>query len=316
MQEVYSSNNSSNQDNEIDLLELFRILWKGKFIIICATSLMSIYGVIYSLNLPNIFESKAILVQSNESSNMSSSLRQLSGIGKIAGINIPGSNDTEDSNGKKALQKLISLSFFKNSVLPNIFLPDLMAFKDWDYKTNTLNYQESIYDYDSSNWIRSYSYPYKQIPSPQESFEVFMDHFALSKDSKTGFVTITIRHQSPYIAKKWVEVLISQVNSFYRKKDRLASEKSVAYLNKQIALTSLSEVKEVISQLLQKETQKLALIEANEYYVFDYIDPPAVMEIKSEPRRSIICIMFAFVGGVLGGVIVLLRFFLLKYKIL
>jgi hypothetical protein len=51
-------------------------------------------------------------------------------------------------------------------------------------------------------------------------------------------------------------------------------------------MTSLSEIKQVLAQLLQEETKKLTLIEANQSYVFDYIDPPAVMEKKSEPKRS------------------------------
>ena len=50
-------------------------------------------------------------------------------------------------------------------------------------------------------------------------------------------------------------------------------------------MTGLSEIKQVLAQLLQEETKKLTLIEANQFYVFDYIDPPAVMEQKSEPNR-------------------------------
>lgn len=314
MQEVNSSSNYINQqDDGMDLLELFMILWKGKLIIILVTFLISICGVIYSLKLPNIFQSKALLAPVNTSSDISRSLKNFSSIGRLAGFNVPGSSD-EDSNTEEAMQKLISLSFFENSVLPNIFLPDLMALKRWDYESNTIHYDEVIYDFSASAWVRDYSYPYKQKPSPQESFEHFLNHFSIGEDSETGFITITMKHQSPYIAKEWIEIVVNQVNSFFRKKDKAASEKSITYLNEQIALTNFSEVKEVISQLLQKETQKLALIEANEYYVFDYIDPPAIMEIKSEPRRAIICIVFALVGGVLGCFIVLLKYFRTKYK--
>ena len=42
-------------------------------------------------------------------------------------------------------------------------------------------------------------------------------------------------------------------------------------------MTTLAEIKQVLAQLLQEETKKLTLIEANESYVFEYIDPPAVM---------------------------------------
>ena len=46
-------------------------------------------------------------------------------------------------------------------------------------------------------------------------------------------------------------------------------------------MSGLSEIKQALAKLLQEETKKLALIEAKEFYVFDYIDPPVVMETKS-----------------------------------
>ena len=72
-------------------------------------------------------------------------------------------------------------------------------------------------------------------------------------------------------------------------------------------MTILTEIKEALAELLQEETKKLTLIEANQYYVFDYIDPPAVMEEKSEPNRALICILSALLGGLLSILIVLIR---------
>ena len=80
-------------------------------------------------------------------------------------------------------------------------------------------------------------------------------------------------------------------------------------------MTGLSEIKQVLAQLLQEETKKLTLIEANQYYVFDYIDPPAVMEDKSEPKRSIICVISALLGGIISILVVLLRHYVFTKKI-
>ena len=38
------------------------------------------------------------------------------------------------------------------------------------------------------------------------------------------------------------------------------------------------------------------LTEANEAYVYEYLDPPAVMERKSKPQRDVICIIGTFLG--------------------
>jgi uncharacterized protein involved in exopolysaccharide biosynthesis len=192
-----------------------------------------------------------------------------------------------------------------------------MAFKSWNIKTNTLTFDESIYDTNSNTWIRDYSYPQQQIPSAQESYEVFQgQHLSLSEDPKSGFITLSIKHQSPFVAKQWVELVVNEVNAFYRQKDKSESEKAVSYLNQQISITGLSEIKQVIAQLLQEETKKLTLIEANQYYVFDYIDPPAVMEKKSEPKRALICILSALLGGMLSVLLVLIRHYAFNKKTL
>tara|TARA_B100001057_G_C22786224_1_gene925677 strand:+ start:606 stop:1550 length:945 start_codon:yes stop_codon:yes gene_type:complete len=313
MQETHTNNYSDNLDDEIDLRELFYFLLDRKWNIVSLTAFVSIIGVIYSLLMPNIYESKALLVPVNSSSSISGALQNYSGFAGLAGISIPSSPDKD--NSAKAIQKISSLSFFENNILENIYLPDLMALKSWNSETNTIAYDESIYDKNNNTWIREYAYPQKQIPSAQESFAVFQSkHLSFSEDIKSGFSTLSIKHQSPFIAKQWAELVVDEVNSFYRQKDKSESQKAVSYLNQQIAMTGLSEIKQVLAQLLQEETKKLALIEANQSYVFDYIDPPAVMEGKSEPQRALICILFALFGGMLSILLVFIKYYFFSDK--
>ena len=246
-------------------------------------------------------------------SNISGALRSYSGLAGLAGISLPSGGD--EGNSAKAIQKISSLSFFENNILTNIYLPDLMAVKSWNSKTNTLAFDDSIYDTNSKTWIRDFSYPQQQIPSAQESYEVFKKQVSLSQNKNFSFITLSIKHQSPFIAKQWAELVVDEVNAYYRQQDKSGSEKAVSYLNQQISMTSLSEIKQVLAQLLQEETKKLTLIEANQYYVFDYIDPPAVMEKKSEPKRALICILSALLGGMLSILLVLIRHYAIKQKI-
>ena len=313
MQEVHTNKHPNDFDDEIDLRELFYALFDGKWIIVSLTAFASIVGVIYSLSLPNIYESKALLVPVNSSSGISGALKSYSGLAGLAGISLPSGGD--QGNSVKAIIKIDSLSFFENNIMTNIYLPDLMAFESWNSLTNTVVFNKNIYNTNSNTWVRDYSYPRQQIPSAQESYEVFKQHLSLSEDKKTGFITLSIKHQSPFIAKQWAELVVNEANAFYRQKDKLESEKAVNYLNQQISMTSLSEIKQVLAQLLQEETKKLTLIEANQYYVFDYIDPPTVMEQKSEPTRSLICILSALLGGMLSIVLVLIRHYAIKQKV-
>ena len=314
MQEDNSNQHLNNFDDEIDIREIFYVLFKGKWIIVSLTAFMSIVGVIYSLSLPNIYESKALLVPVNSSSGISAALRGYSGLAGLAGISLPSGSD--EGNSAKALQKIRSLSFFENNILTNIHLPDLMAFKSWNSETNTVSFNENIYDASTNTWIGDYSDPMQKLLSAQKSFVVFNKKLNLIVDNKTGFITLSIKHQSPFLAKQWVDLVVNEVNSFYRQKDKLESEKAVTYLNQQISMTSLSEIKQALAQLLQEETKKLTLIEANQFYVFDYIDSPVVMEIKSGPSRRNICIIIALLGGILSSLLVLFRHYALSEKTL
>ena len=74
-----------------------------------------------------------------------------------------------------------------------------------------------------------------------------------------------------------------------------------------MAKTNLSEIKQVTSSLIQREMQKLTLIEANPNYVFEYIYPPEVMEERSEPYRALIIVLFTLFGGILSFFVVLSR---------
>ena len=293
-------------EDEIDFAMLVRALLHGKWIILGFTSVASIIVVIYSLSLPNIYTGEALLVPvSSKDSVGGGSSQSLGGLASLAGLSVSDSSD----NSIVAIEKLQSLSFFEDKILSQINLPDLMAVQSWNLSSNSITYDEEIYDGQSATWTREVAPPQKPKPSAQESFKAFMEHINVVKNIKTNIVTISVNHQSPFVAKHWADLAVTEINSFYREKDRSEAKFAVDYLNEQLSQTRLSEVKIVIAEVLAQQIQKLTLIEANDNYVFDYIDPPAVMEKKSAPRRAIICIIGALLGGFLGALVALIRYF-------
>lgn len=292
-------------EDEIDLAVLFKALLEGKWIIISFTAIASIIIVFYSLSLPNIYKTDALLVPISSKDSVGGNVQDLGGLASLAGISLSDSTDMSAI----AIEKLHSLSFFEEKILPQIFLPDLMAVESWDPSSNSIKYDQEVYDEETKTWTREITSLQTPEPSAQESFVAFMEHVGGLKDIKTRLVTISAKHQSPFIAKEWADLVIGEINSFYREKDKIEATFAVNYLNEQLSQTRLSEVRIVVSEVLAQQIQKLTLIEANDNYVFDFIDPPVVMEKKSEPRRAIICIVGAFIGGFLGVLVALFRFF-------
>lgn len=288
-------------ENEIDFRKLFEVIWGGKWIVLTITSFFILAAIIHSISLPNIYKSSALLSAVDQQNSINNTMKSYGGLATLAGINIP--TQSNASNSIKAIDKVNSLSFFSDNILPNIFLPNLMAVKSWDSISNTIYYDASIYNESTKKWIRN-----SKIPTVQESFYVFKNkHLEISEDKNTGFITISVKHQSPHVAKTWVDLIVKEINYFFRAKDKVEATAAIDYLNIQIAQTSFTEIKEVIAQLLQQKTQLLTLIEVSDFYVFEYIDPPAVMESKSEPNRLLMCILSALIGITLGIVTVLIR---------
>ena len=295
-----NTSNSINSNDEINIIELLAALWQGKWLIIALTSFFSISAVLYSLYLPDIYEPEALLSPVG-SEGRSSSSNSIGGLASLAGINL---SSKPSGNSAKALEKVKTLSFFQDNILPNIHLPDLMAMQSWNADTNTMSYK-SEYNQETKTW--------NEIPSAQESYDEFKDLMKFSQDYDSGFVTISIKHKSPHVAKEWIELIVNQLNYFFRTNDKQEAQLSMDFLNAQIAQTSYTEIKQVIAQLLQNKMQQLTLIEANEFYVFSYIDPPQVMEKRDEPNRASISILGFIFGGMLGILVVIIReFFSIK----
>ena len=302
----------SLEADEIDLIDLIRNIWNSKVLILCSTLFAFILSIVITLNMPNIYTSKVLLAPTQSENGLSSSLQQYGSIASLAGVNLPSAPLSEAS---AALKSLKSLKFFEDSILPNIKLQDLMAPKYWDHETSKMVYKENLYDIKDNRWIRDVKYPYKTVPSPQESHKAFLkNHLYIYEDTENDFVTISIEHMSPRIAHDWLVLLVDQINGLYRADYKKRTMDAIDFLNMQLYKTDFTEVKEALSSIMQKETEKLMLIEANEDYVFRAIDPPFVPEIKTRPSRTIICIVFSIIGALLSTVYVIFRYFYNLYN--
>ena len=295
-------------NDEIDLRELFSVLWDGKVWISAITASAAAISVFVALSLPNIYESKALLAPKSDggSGGLSRLAAQYGGLASLAGINLSGVGGGDVSKAALAQEKLKSLSFFKEHLYSEV-LVDLMAVDYWDAATGEIVIDSSVYNQGTSQWIREVSFPRKAKPSAQEAHKAFMEAIALSEDKQSGFVTLSVQHESPVVAKEWAELLIDRINEEIRAEDVGEAEASIAFLEAQREQTSLVSLDEVFAQLIEEQTKTIMLANVSKDYVFDIIDPPVVPELKSKPSRALICVSGTLLGGMLGVVLVLVR---------
>ena len=295
--------NTEAFDDEIDLKELFLVLWNGKLVVTLITGFAAVCAVLFALWLPNIYESKALLAPKGEggAGGLAGLARQYGGLASLAGINIGGGGG-ESSKSMMAQQKIQSLDFFTRHLYEEIVL-DLMAVDHWDAASGALVYNSDVFDTKSQTWLREASFPRQAKPSAQEAHKAFLEVLSLSEDKKTSLVTIAIKHQSPMVARAWVALIIEAVTEELRGSDVEEAQGSIAFLEQQRTQTSLVSLDEVFAQLIEEQTKTIMLANVSKDYVFNVIDP----ELKSEPKRALICILGTFLGGMFGVLLVLVR---------
>ena len=265
-------------DEEIDILNLIKVLWKRRYAIVFITFLAAITSVVYALSLPNIYTSKSILAPTQFNESLKSQLGNYSSLAGFAGFNL---GQESGSRTTEVIERIKSYYFFVEQFLPNIEFNDLVAAQNWDEKSNKIKYV-SISEVDK--------------PTYQDAYEKYKQILFVTQDKQTSFVSIQIDHISPYIAQEWLITIIKNANLLMREIDKEAAINSLDYLNKTISTINLSETKVAISNIIENQIKTLTLTEASEDYVLRPISQPIVPEKKSSPARSFICITGTFLG--------------------
>ena len=306
------NNNIDKFDDEIDLQKLFLIVWDKKILIAAITSFAAIISVIYALSLPNLYISQSLLAPTSEEDSLSSKLGSYSGLASLTGINIQSSGN---SKSKEAITRIKSYDFFSKYFLPNIKLENLLALDKWVQQENTLIYNKELYDSNSNKWLRKVTHPQIITPSDQEAFKKYETILGLSTDKDTGYVSLSIEHKSPIIAKKWLDIIIENINESMRELDKQKALNAINFLNESTNSTSIQSIKEVVAKLQQSQMQKYMLASSNEEYIFKILDSPLVPEKKSGPNRASICIIGTLLGAIFSLFIVLIQLYRKSSKI-
>lgn len=299
-------------DDEIDLRELASILWGGKKVIIAITFIFACASVAVALSMPNIYKSEALLAPAEEQQNggLAGLAGQFGGLASMAGINLGSSAGTDKT--ALAIEVMKSRKFTSDFIQKHEILPDLMAVDKWNLSDNKITYDSEVYDSNSEQWLRDVTPPKQPKPSMQEAYKEFSKIFSVSSDKESGLVTVAIEHQSPYVAKQWVDWLVADINDVMRQRDVKEAKRSAEYLEKQIEQTNVADIRTVLYKLVEEQAKTIMFAEVRDEYVFKTVDPAVASEQKFKPKRALICVLGTLLGGMLAIFVVLIRHFINK----
>lgn len=312
--ELLQSRNDSSEDwarKKIHFLDVLRLFWRGKLIIIISTIVFTSAFVVYAKSLPNIYKATSKLIPLSESggSSLGGLAGQFGGLASLAGINL---GSSVESKTILALELIKSRSFIEPFIQKHNLLVPLMASKGWDSSSNELIINKKLYDVSTQTWLREPNPPFGSKPSSWEGFKKLSDIISIAHEKDTGVITISLEHESPTLAKLWLTLIINEINDTVRADDKKDAEQSIVFLEEKLTETVLTDMRNVFYQLIQEQTKTMMLAEANRDYVFKVIDLPNVPDVKAKPNRMLI----VFLGGMLGASIGTLMFFTYHFRFL
>ena len=302
-----------DNNNQVDLSELFRVLWSYKFLVISITTLFAVSSVFYALSLPNKYISSSTLMISDSSGSdgLSGLSSQYGGLASLAGINIPSSG----SQDKRILAKetIKSRDFIEHLVSFDDVLLNIIASSNYDLENEIIIYDNQLFDTKEQKWIYEPSSGQKIPPSYLQAHKKFnQEILRIEIDDDTSYITIEINHVSPQFSYDLLSLIIQELNNTSREKDQMEAMKALEYLKSQLSSIQQEDIKKSVNNIIEAQLETLMLSNIRTNYLVKPIDTPFLPEIKSGPARALICIVGTMLGFVLSIFLCIINHYLLN----
>lgn len=299
-----------NHNEEVDLSKLINLLWRKKLLILIVTFIFTVSSVIYSLRLSDIYRSEIVLAVMSDSGGMSLP-GQLGGLAALAGVNF-GSLGKNGDKSALALEVLKSRDFIGRFIKKHDLIIPLIGAKAWDRTTNSLVFDNKLFNADQQVWVRDVKPPFTAEPSLLEAYDVFMKRFNIVHDKTSGMVRLNLSHYSPFLAQEWLTALVADINEEMRLLELTEAQRSIDYLNQQVNQTNLADVRSALFSLVEEQTKTLMLANVRKEFVFQTVDAAYLPEKKAAPQRALIVVLSSLLGIILASTFVLFRY--LSYR--
>ena len=200
-------------DDEIDIVELLKKVYKEKRLIFKYSIIAAVVGVVFALSQPNMYTSSTTFIP-QLSSNVKSSSSSLSGLASLAGINLGGIEGSPEFPPTLYPQVVESVPFRldllsssiqidnNNLKLREYFLKDASSFNlVGTLKKYTIGLPSLIMGFFKSDEFNSdFSSIYSLSREDHELFKKLSDVFSLSINDKEGFITMSFVDQNKKVA--------------------------------------------------------------------------------------------------------------------
>jgi uncharacterized protein involved in exopolysaccharide biosynthesis len=276
-------------EEEVSLRELINIFWGGRWLMLAGALLFALGAFAASQIVSKRYQATIIVTPVDEEASGGGALGSLmssaGSLASLAGLSL----GTDEKKGR-AIAELQAEELTQDYIRDNNLLPTLYA-KLWD----PVNRKWKVSD------------PSK-VPTLWKANRMFKNSIrTIEEDKKTGMIKLTIEWKNPQQAATWANGLVKMANDFARTKAIGEAQRSIAYLNEQVAVNNEVEVRRRIYELLESEISKGMIARGREEYSLRVVDPAFAPERASSPQPALWTILGLFGGTVVSAIVVAVR---------
>ncbi|HOD97928.1 MAG TPA: Wzz/FepE/Etk N-terminal domain-containing protein [Syntrophales bacterium] len=299
-------------EDEINLLDLGRVIWKRRRLIGYIAAAMVFLTVVVSLLMTNIYQSEAVImpVAGKEVGAGGGAAALLAAqFGGLAGIATPGSTSTQE------IVSLLKSNVLREKVIEQHKLLPVLFEEEWDAEKKRWKAEGGGFriNLNPISWVSSLLALVRPPPPPSiakkkpgipdvwDGIRALDEMVTVKHDVKQGSITITGQFPDPELAARVVENFLTTLTDHMSAEARRVALTNQKYLEGQLSATTDPFIKQKIYNLIAQQVETSMMAEVKENFAFKILDPPRVPDQKFKPKRAQM-VMLSFVVALFIGI--------------
>ncbi|MDB2524212.1 Wzz/FepE/Etk N-terminal domain-containing protein [Amylibacter sp.] len=299
-------NQNNELNDEIDLRDLFFILWGGKIYIILVSIIFVFLASFYLQSAERKYSVEYNLKPVGETKS-SPSFSGLGGFASFAGIQLPSSSNNDFNIFKELITaaEVSEIIFENKKTIKEIFR------SEWDETLN--NYSRppkskiQIFVSDAKKLLTGNIDVNYMPPNPRRLAIFINKNIQISEDKETGFLKLASETSEPELILSLMIEATKVSDKIMRQRYIDFSTEPLAFYKEKLSTARSREHREALAELISKEEQKLMFASRGKYFIAEpYINPTISLH-PTAPKPKLFLVLSLVLGLFLGVTFVLMR---------
>ena len=304
--------NEEYPNEEINLLDYWRVIWKWKLLIILLVFVTVLTVAIASLSEIDIYEATALITPISEEKGGSGLSILSQQLGGLPGIYLP------HSASATSVMILLKSNTIREKMIERYNLLPVLFYESWDEEKK--EWKREIKGGISLNPFRLISniaeaVKPKKVASNPAAISIptmwnglrALNSIIKINNNKDNTISVSAEFHDPQMAVKLVNYLLTTLTDHMSSDAKRVANNKKMYLEEVLRTTADPVIRQKIYGLISQQIETAMMSELKEDFAFKVIDPPRVPDMKIKPKRFA-KVMLSFVASLFAGVF--LAFFL------